>query len=165
MQTKKVEVINPYNQKQVEQMNDFCLHQGIDNVAKEFLAIQKNQEEIKYYKNLMISPVENRYLAFYDKEQMKDYCRLRIEKDMSRCFLTFPELLEEKGTREILPYAVSYATMDLEMKEVFLKMKHCNKKTMSLLEKYGFESLGTDQEESIYLFSKEEEKVKEHSFL
>ena len=60
MQTKKVEVINPYNQKQVEQMNDFCLHQGIDNVAKEFLAIQKNQEEEAYYKNLMISPVENR---------------------------------------------------------------------------------------------------------
>ena len=38
-------------------------------------------------------------------------------------------------------------------------------KMRELLEKYGFESLGTDQEESIYLFSKEEEKVKEHSFL
>ncbi len=163
MQAKKVEVINPYNNKQVEQMNDFCLHQGIDNAAGELLAIQKRQREEDYQKNSLVSPVLCQYLAFFEDDKIQDYCKVQMEKDMKRCFLSFPDLIKEQEKREIVPFALSYVLADLKVEEVFVKMKQCNRKTSHILEKYGFESLGVEEQENVYMLACGEDKKKERN--
>lgn len=151
----KVEIINPYNIEQLESLNDFCLHNNLQNIAKSLKDSIVNKPLNDYLTDQVISPLISEYLVTINNDKITDCCHLFGEKDTKRCFLTFPLITTKKiAKRHLVNSAISYAFDLLDMEEVFVNTSDDNLKIN--LESLGFTSLGSDENATSYVLGKEE---------
>ena len=161
METKKVEVVNPYSQKHLQMINHFCLHNNITNLAKKLQEITFNKDEKTYFEQKLATPVFDDYLLLTEKDMPIDYCHIHGERDIRQAFLTFPNLLDKKHAkkRTLIKPAIDYA-FTLGMEEVFVIPDNQDINLQQNLIKLGFTSLGSDETNTPYVLAKEEVKDK-----
>ena len=86
MEVKKVEIIDPYNTAQLELLNDFCLRNDIENVAKKLQEQAQSKDQVTYLKDKSINPIVEDYIAIIANDKITDYCYFHGEKDIRQAF-------------------------------------------------------------------------------
>ncbi len=155
----KVELLNPYDDRQLESFNDFCLYNDLPNLAKSLQEKTKSQTEQDYFRSLQLSYVTDSYLLEIKDKKVTDYCYIHSEKDTKKAIITYPELLKGHHHKQFLKESIAYVLNDLNMEELFLTIP-----TEDITINKAFTSLGylpIDQEDSLtaYFLSKDE-KIK-----
>ncbi len=161
MEVKKVEIIDPYNTAQLELLNDFCLRNDIENVAKKLQEQAQSKDQVTYLKDKSINPIVEDYIAIIANDKITDYCYFHGEKDIRQAFLSFPQVLRKKHVknRPIIQVAVDYA-FSLGMEEIFVTSINEDISLQNSLEEMGFISLGSDDYQTPFVLTKEETKDK-----
>ncbi len=151
MNEKRIEIINPNKDDHIELLNDFCLRNNIDNVAKIFKQ-QKKENQLPYH------PFIDTYLGLFANNTIVDYCYIHGERDLGQCFLEFPQITEKRPTkkRKLVALAIDYAFQDLGMENVFIKTTGEDPFLAQNLQNLGFLSLGKEANSIIYMKTKEE---------
>lgn len=143
MGVKKVELINPYKEEHIEKMNDFCLHNDLENVAVYLQKIALERPR-KTNQEATFSSI-NHYLALFENDEIVDYCQLSKEKDTPYGFLSFPEILGKRNDL-LVQAAVSYAFLQENVEEIFVQCNKSDHKLQKSLAEAGFISLGQEQD-------------------
>ena len=157
MEAKKVETINPYNQTQMCLMKQFCSENNLYNILNTVQNISLTLEEKTYRQNYLSSLVLDDYVAIIDENKITDLCVFRREKDMKKCFLTFPKLQNRKNTkdRKIVRHMIEYAN-SIGMEEIFVMVSNNDVFLKDNLENLGFISLGSEDEITPFVLTIEE---------
>ena len=144
MNKRYVEVVTNKDLNKIEALNDFCLHNDIENVSKNILASKE------------LSPVVfEDYLAYFDNDKVIDYCFIHGEKDLGRGFLSFPRTLKPRKSTTFVEISTDYA-FSKGLDEVSIMTKDNNLK--NILDKMGFISLGTYNDMSSYVLGREDKE-------
>ena len=155
----KVELLNPYNEKQLESFNDFCLHNDLPNIAKSLQLETRKKSEQEYFKALQYSYTTDNYLLLTKENRVIDYCYIHSEKDTKKAIVTYPELLIAHHNPHFISESIDYVLNDLNMEELFLtlptKDTSANKKITAL----GYHPIDTEESLTTYFIAKEE-KIK-----
>lgn len=151
MEGKRIEVINPYNDEQVESINDFCLHHDLENVAKDLLS-KKNSKETEFS---FLNPILEGYLALFGRDnKVKDFCKFHAEKDIKQCFLAFPNVNLKK--RELVDLALLYSFNELGMETTIISSAKEDHSLRTSLEQHGFSLVSDDEDGIAFVVSKDE---------
>ena len=125
MNKRYVEVVTNKDLNKIEALNDFCLHNDIENVSKNILTSKE------------LSPVVfEDYLAYFDNDKVIDYCFIHGEKDLGRGFLSFPRTLKPRKSTTFVEISTDYAfskgldevsimTKDNNLKNIFVLTSSC----------------------------------------
>ena len=144
MNKRYVEVVTNKDLNKIEALNDFCLHNDIENVSKNILTSKE------------VSPVVfEDYLAYFDNDKVIDYCFIHGEKDLGRGFLSFPRTLKPRKSTTFVEISTDYA-FSKGLDEVSIMTKDNNLK--NILDKMGFISLGTYNDMSSYVLGREDKE-------
>ena len=159
MEVKKVETINPYNQVHMQLMEQFCSENNLYNILNTIQNISLTLEEEAYKQNYLNCSVIDDYIAIIDGNKITDCCMFHREKDMKKCFLTFPKLQNKKSTkdRKIVRGVIEYA-ISIGMEEVFVTASNQDPFLKENLENLGFISLGTEEEITPFVLTIEEKE-------
>ncbi len=152
MEGKRIEVINPYNDEQVERINDFCLHHDLENVAKDLLSKKKFKETGFSFLN----PIFEGYLALFGRDnKVKDFCKFHAERDIKQCFLSFPNIKQKH--RELVDLALLYTFNELGMETTIISLDKEDHSLRTSLEHHGFSLVSDDEDGTAFVVSKEDE--------
>ena len=94
-----------------------------------------------------------------EKEKIKDCCVIKAEKDIKTCMVSLMPSLFKGNNREIIISATNYAFNRLGMQQVLVSTSLEDQNGKKFLEDNGYESLG--EQDGNYLFLKEPEEKKE----
>lgn len=149
--------IDPYNNDHLNLISDFerkCkTNIGITEHIKSLRKIWTKDEYITHQK-------ENNFielsLVFSKLSEIKDCCHLRGEKDLKSCKISFVPI--KSHNRALLTFATEYAILTLGMEDVFITIDPKDKEMIKILESNGFENLGEENSQIIYLKEKIDEK-------
>lgn len=143
MGVKKVELINPYKEEHIEKINDFCLHNDLENVAVYLQEVASHP--LKKDPISSSSSSINHYLALFDNDKIVDYCQFKRESDTPYGFLSFPEIMGKRNDL-LVSAAVSYAFLQDGVEELFVQYSKNDHKLKKVLEDVGFISLGQEKD-------------------
>lgn len=150
-------LIDPYNNDHLNLISDYerkCkTNIGLTEHIKKIRKIWTKDEYITYQK-------ENNFieqsLVLSKLSEIKDCCHLRGEKDLKSCKISFVPI--KSHNRTLLTHATDYAILTLGMEEVFITINPNDKEMIKILESNGFENLGEENNQIIYLKEKIDEK-------
>ena len=97
---------------------------------------------------------------FLEKDhKITDYCYIQGEKDIKSCRVTFATLKNKEKKRKLIPLVATFALDTLNFEEVFIKVPPEEVAVIKYLEEKGYENLG--EESGNIIFLKEKEEIKE----
>ncbi|HIS37905.1 MAG TPA: hypothetical protein IAB45_00135 [Candidatus Onthousia faecavium] len=152
----KIELLNPYNDRQLESFNDFCLYNDLPNLAKSLQEKTKSQTEQNYFRSLQLSYVTDSYLLEIKDEKVTDYCYIHSEKDTKKAIITYPELLNRHHHKQFLKESITYVLNDLSMDELFLTLPITDHYTNKIFTSLGYFPIDQDDSLTTYFFAKDE---------
>ncbi|MBR2678200.1 MAG: hypothetical protein IKE63_02165 [Bacilli bacterium] len=160
MSIRKVILLDPYNDKMIEQLSSFEEENNINdsNITKLLNKIRKISRE-KYFEQRKKSNEIEEILFVKEDSKIRDYCHIYGEKDRKICTVSFPRI--DVRRRTIIPLIVSYTQNDLGIKETFIKVDPEDKSIIKDLDYLGYESLGENNGNIIYLKEQELEETKQ----
>ena len=133
----------------------------LDFTNEDHIRMVKEYEKGNNIKIIEEQPNNNEiymYLFTIKDNKIKELCLLQGQKDIKTCTITY-----NKDCKKIILSATNYALDILEMEEVFIKTKEDDKNIIKYLSDNGYECLGEEQGNIIYLKEREEEITKKRS--
>lgn len=161
MSTERFFIADPYNDEHLRLISDFEEVNGITTVTSTLLRnIRQTRTEEKYKEEAKESNEIHQSLFLQDENNITDTCHVQAEKDMKSCRIFFAPISTTKK-RKLISLATDYAFDVLGMEDVFVTVTADNidKELIEGLEINGFENLGEDNGNIMYL--KEKGLIKE----
>ncbi len=153
-------IVNPFNSQHLEYIKQCELNNEITRKIHSYMKkIEKMTEQDYKLLRQNANEIEETLLLLKDN-QIKDSCYLEGEKDRKVCSVTFSSMNGKQRNRKLLSYATSYAFDVLGMEDIFVKINNKDKNMIEILENQGFENLGEEKSDIIYL--KENEQIKDN---
>lgn len=147
--------VNPYDKSHLKLLEEFEKENNIFTRTNEFLSkftLTMTEEEYLSTKNLNNEIEESLFIK--ENNKVKDTCHIKGEKDIKACNITFAPIKSKFQNRKLLSLATDYAINNLGMIDVFIRINIEDKNMIANLEAKGFESLGEENGEIIYLKEK-----------
>lgn len=151
----KIEVLNPYNDFQLEKLNDFCLRTDLPNLAKTIKTETKGITEEEYFKKAQLAYVNNTYLLSVTADKVTDYCHIHSEKDTRKAIITYPLLLHNYHHQKFIDNSIDYVLTVLNMEELFLNLPSNDKINKDLIAA-GYLKIDDEDSTTTYFIAKEE---------
>ncbi len=159
MSVENLLIANPYNDNHMKLFDKF---EKINHLS------EKNTSYTSFMKSIRLAYSEEDYQKIQwkkneiyqivfsmEKNQIKDSCYIREERDRKICELYFAPLNTEKN-RQILTDVSNYVLDKLGMEQVFVSISPLDSKLKSSLELKGFENIGIVNGELKFIKGKEE---------
>ena len=161
MNTERFFIADPYNDEHVRLISLFEEENGITTVTSTLLRnIRQTRTEEKYKEEVKSSNETHQSLFLQDDTAITDSCHVQAEKDMKSCRIFFAPIPSGRN-RKLIALATDYVFDVLGMEDVFVTIDSnapdCE--LMENLELNGYENLGTDNGNILYL--KENQHIKE----
>lgn len=151
-------IVNPFNSQHLEYIKHFEEENEINTKTMAYLQKVRTLTEDDYKKiKHQANEIEESLLLIRDKK-VKDICHIEGEKDRKVCSITFAPIRTKLRNRRIITLAINYAFDVLGMEEIFVKISQDDKNMIENLEIRGFENLGEEKSDIIFLKEKEERK-------
>ena len=148
--------VNPFNNNHIKMIQDFERENEIKTRTTDFLnKLTKEMTKEEYEKNKLNSNEIEESLFIKEAKKIKDSCNIYGEKDIKSCNISFAPIKTKLQNRRLLSLAVDYAMNILGMVDIFIKANFDDKNMIANLEARGFESLGEENGQLIYLKEKE----------
>lgn len=161
MSTERFFIADPYNDEHIRLFANFEEANGITTVTSTLLKnIRQTRTEDKYKEEVKQSNEIHQSLFLQDEEQITDTCHVQAEKDMKSCRIFFAPI--NMRSRRLVPLATDYAFEVLGMEDVFVTVDgSTDHELMENLELNGFENLGENDGNIMYLKEKQFDKEQE----
>lgn len=164
MSTERFFIADPYNDEHIKLFADFEETNGITTVTSTLLRnIRQTRTEEEYKEEIKGSNEIHQSLFLQDDGVITDSCHLQAEKDMKSCRIFFAPIISTHN-RSLVPLATNYAFDVLGMEDVFVTASSgsTDRQLIENLESAGFENLGENEGNIMFLrekqFTKEQEK-------
>ena len=158
MSTERFFIADPYNDEHIRLIADFEETNGITTVTSTLLRnIRQTRTEEIYKQEVRASNEIHQSLFLQNENSITDTCNVQAEKDMKSCRIFFAPINKSHKNRELVTLATDYAFDVLGMEDIFVTINpnSQDKHLMDHLIENGFESLGEDGGNLIYLKEKE----------
>ena len=157
MSVSSLYVVNPYNDTHIQMLKEYEktneMSTNLSEQLKQMVSSIPEEEYLKNKKNR--NEIEER--LFLEKDRtMIDSCLIQGEKDMKTGRIS---LYPQKGItkrRKIVSLAINYALNTLNLEEVFIMIDPTDKETIAYLKQNGYECLGEEQGNILFLTEQEE---------
>ena len=160
MTVEELIVVNPRNKEHLELIENYEKENEINTRTSSYLKRmnQMSEEEYNYYKKNTNEIEES--LLLKKENEIKDICHIEGEKDRKVCSISFSPIRTKLRNRRLITLAIDYAFHILKMESIFVKISKKDKNMIENLEIRGFENLGIENNDIIYL--KENEEIKDN---
>ena len=160
MTVEELIVVNPRNKEHLELIEKYEEENEINTRTSSYLKRmnQMSEEEYKNYKRTTNEIEES--LLLKKENEIKDICHIEGEKDRKVCSISFSPIRTKLRNRRLITLAIDYAFHILKMESIFVKISKKDKNMIENLEIRGFENLGIEDNDIIYL--KENEEIKDN---
>lgn len=156
MSTEKYVIANPYNEKHLQLFEEFETknHFPINttNYLREKASLYSKTE---YDQIIKKSNNIEQILFLEDDGSIVDTCHIQGEKDRKICTIYFAQINTFGKNRSLLNLSSDYALNILGMEEIMVTIKNTDKILRDNLENMGFESLGENDGDLIFIKGKE----------
>lgn len=161
MSTERFFIADPYNDEHIRLFANFEEANAITTVTSTLLKnIRQTRTEDKYKEEVKQSNEIHQSLFLQDEEQITDTCHVQAEKDMKSCRIFFAPI--NMRSRRLVPLATDYAFEVLGMEDVFVTVDgSTDHELVENLELNGFENLGENDGNIMYLKEKQFDKEQE----
>ena len=161
MSTERFFIADPYNDEHIRLITDFEETNGITTVTSTLLKnIRQTRTEEKYKEEVKQSNEIHQSLFLQNEENITDTCHVQAEKDMKSCRIFFAPI--NMRSRRLVPLATDYAFEVLGMKDIFVTVDgSTDHELIENLELNGFENLGENDGNIMYLKEKQFDKEQE----
>ena len=161
MSTERFFIADPYNDEHIRLITDFEETNGIITVTSTLLKnIRQTRTEEKYKEEVKQSNEIHQSLFLQNEENITDTCHVQAEKDMKSCRIFFAPI--NMRSRRLVPLATDYAFEVLGMEDVFVTVDgSTDHELIENLELNGFENLGENDGNIMYLKEKQFDKEQE----
>jgi hypothetical protein len=164
MNTERLFLVDPYNYAHINLIDEFERENEISTKTSEFLDNLKAElSKEEYLKQKRLSNDIEESLFIETNKKIKDSCHIQGVKDIKTCTITFAPIKTKLRNRRLITLATDYAFNTLDMYEVFIKVSKDDKNMIENLNARGFESLGEEEGNLIFLKEKEETKVEQRT--
>ena len=153
-------VVNPYNDTHIQMLNEYekrnKMSTNLSEQLKQMVFSIPEEEYLKNKKNR--NEIEER--LFLEKDStMIDSCLIQGEKDMKTVRISLSPKKGITKRRKIVSLAINYALNTLNLEEVFIMIDPTDKETITYLKQNGYECLGEEQGNILFL-TEQEERIK-----
>lgn len=153
-------VVNPYNDTHIQMLNEYEkrneMSTNLSEQLKQMVFSIPEEEYLKNKKNR--NEIEER--LFLEKDStMIDSCLIQGEKDMKTGRISLSPKKGITKRRKIVSLAINYALNTLNLEEVFIMIDPTDKETITYLKQNGYECLGEEQGNILFL-TEQEERIK-----
>lgn len=159
MNNEKLLLVDPYDEDYKKMIEEFEKENGIVTLTGTYIShvLNVNVPKKEYEKNKKLSNEikESLFLEFNSK--VIDLCYIEGEKDIKACTISFAPLKKKLKKRDLIGIATDYAINHLKMEEIFVKVSPEDKTMIGILKQNGFENLGENEGEIVFLKEREEE--------
>ena len=150
-------IVDPYNKSHIKKINEYETRNNNSSDIVDFLKrITTSQTKEEYLKNKRNgNEIEER--LFIEKDSLLlDSCQIQGEKDIKTGRITLSTTKNITNKKKIVSLAVDYALDSLKLEEVFIMLDPADKGMINYLSKQGYEYLGEEQGNILFLKEKEE---------
>ncbi len=153
-------IVNPFDENQRSAIDSFEKQFSIHTETSSFMKriIKSDTEEEYQWKKKNQNEIEESLYLEKDSSII-DLCHIYGEKDMKRCRISFAKIPHTKK-RKLLSLATDYALSTLGMEEVFISVNPEDKALMVELNQEGYENLGEESNNILFLKEKEDISTK-----
>lgn len=153
-------VVNPYNDTHIQMLKEYEktneMSTNLSEQLKQMVFSIPEEEYLKNKKNR--NEIEER--LFLEKDStMIDSCLIQGEKDMKTGRISLSPKKGITKRRKIVSLAINYALNTLNLEEVFIMIDPTDKETITYLKQNGYECLGEEQGNILFL-TEQEERIK-----
>lgn len=151
MNSERLFLVDPYDEDHMKLVEDFEKENEIHTMTVENAKKiqQVPREEYEQHKKLANEVRESLFLESSSK--IKDICYIEGERDIKTCNISFAQIKTKLKNRRLISLATDYSIHTLGMKEIFIKTASNDRNMIENLEAKGFESLGEENGNIIYL--------------
>ncbi|MBQ6404926.1 MAG: hypothetical protein IJJ63_02615 [Bacilli bacterium] len=160
MSVSSLYVVNPYNDTHIQMLNEYEKRNKMStNLSEQLRQMVFSIPEEEYLKNKKNrNEIEER--LFLEKESMMiDSCLIQGEKDIKTGRISLSPKKGITKRRKIVSLAINYALNTLNLEEVFIMIDPTDKETITYLKQNGYECLGEEQGNILFL-TEQEERIK-----
>ena len=158
MSDEELIVVNPFNKEHLDYIRNYEEENEIETKTGIYLQkINKMNEEEFLEKKRNSNEIEESLLLKKDNI-IKDSCHIEGEKDRKVCRISFSPIKTKLRNRRLITLAIDYSFNVLGMEDIFVKINENDKNMIENLEISGFENLGREKCDIIYLKENEERK-------
>ncbi len=157
MSVSRLLIVDPYNKSHIKKINEYETRNNNSSDIVDFLKrITTSQTKEEYLKNKRNgNEIEER--LFIEKDSLLlDSCQIQGEKDIKTGRITLSTTKNITNKKKIVSLAVDYALDSLKLEEVFIMLDPADKGMINYLSKQGYEYLGEEQGNILFLKEKEE---------
>lgn len=157
MSVSRLLIVDPYNKAHIKKINEYETRNNNSSDIVDFLKrITTSQTKEEYLKNKRNgNEIEER--LFIEKDSLLlDSCQIQGEKDIKTGRITLSTTKNITNKKKIVSLAVDYALDSLKLEEVFIMLDPADKGMINYLSKQGYEYLGEEQGNILFLKEKEE---------
>ena len=157
MSVSRLLIVDPYNKSHIKKINEYETRNNNSSDIVDFLKrITTSQTKEEYQKNKRNgNEIEER--LFIEKDSLLlDSCQIQGEKDIKTGRITLSTTKNITNKKKIVSLAVDYALDSLKLEEVFIMLDPADKGMINYLSKQGYEYLGEEQGNILFLKEKEE---------
>lgn len=159
MSIERLFLLDPYNDKHISMIKDFEKENNLSSKISENISkIRSSISKETYLKQKKDSNEISENLFLEKGLKITDCCYIQGEKDIKTCRITFHPLKNKVIKRKLVTYVANYALNTLGMEEVFLNVSSSDKTMINYLDSLGYENLGEENNNIIYLTEREEKK-------
>ena len=160
MSVSSLYVVNPYNDTHIQMLKEYEktneMSTNLSEQLKQMISSIPEEEYLKTKKNR--NEIEER--LFLEKDStMIDSCLIQGEKDMKTGRISLSPKKGITKRRKIVSLAINYALNTLNLEEVFIMIDPTDKETITYLKQNGYECLGEEQGNILFL-TEQEERIK-----
>lgn len=156
LSTEKFFIADPYNEKHIQLFEQFENKHSISTTATSRLKeIASLYSKTEYQIITKESNNVEQILFLENNDSIVDTCHIQGEKDIKTCTLYFSPINNLTRNRPLLTLSLDYAFNVLGMEEIFVATTTTDKNLRENLESRGFENLGEDGGNIIFLKEKE----------
>lgn len=157
MSNERLLLVDPYDEDYKKMIEEFEKENEISTTLKSFIseAPDISKEEYEQNKRLSNEIKESLFLEFNRK--VTDLCYIEGEKDRKACNISFAPLKRRLKKRDLIEIATDYAINHLKMEDIFVRLSPEDKSMIDSLGQHGFENLGENEGEIVFLKEREEQ--------
>ena len=157
MSTERLFLVDPYNDKQLEMIQEFEKDNDLKSNLSASIGIIRASVPKENYSQYQKNRNEIDEDLFIEKNsKITDFCHIHGEKDIKTGKILLAPLTQKENKRRLLSLATEYALNQLGLEEVFIEVDSTNKNLIKNVEAKGYENLGEENGKIIYLKDREE---------
>ena len=158
----KLLIIDPYNKKHKEKVKEYEQEQGLGKSISSLLDnISSNSQQDEYQNRQRQSNIVETYLAIKDGESINGLYLVHEEKDRKACQLS---IIGKPKKKKSIISITTYLFEHFKMVEVFIKINTSEAEAIKYLKLQGYEDLGEENGDIIFLKENEKGTTKETNY-